>query len=339
MFDDFHPDPYLGRPGGTWALDVPDVVPFLWGNGREIAWARGEALMIVGGDGAGKSALALNLILRLAGLLREPLLGLEVLPRTRVAYLAQDRPRQAQRALRRMLGTVDRDPLDESLMVIDWPLPTLDENPELLAEIAGSNKADVVIVDSLKDVVREPSSEESGAAVKRAYSTAIAEGVDVCLLHHDRKASSDSRRRLLRLSDVYGSRWMVAGCGSVLALNGTSGDPVVELRQLKQVVEEVGPLRMGFDFETGLVHTFDGGDLLGMVNGSKRGLTANDAARLLYETEKPTAAERERARRKLNTLVGRGLVVALDGETATDPKVYCSVVNTLTEPLTQGVFS
>ncbi|CAN5874013.1 hypothetical protein BH23ACT5_BH23ACT5_09920 [soil metagenome] len=319
------PDPRLGVPGGTWALDVPDRVPAVWGHGNEVAWSRLEPALIVGADGTGKTVVAFNIAVRLAGLVTEPLLGLPVLPRKRVLYLAQDRPRQAQRALRRMLGTMDRDPLNDALTVIDWPIDTVERNPEVLVELATANDADTVIVDSLKDITEELSSEATGASLKRAFALCVTESVDVLGLHHDRKAQ-DSKRRLLKLSDVYGSRLITAGCGSVLALNGVSGDPVIELRHLKQVVEEVGPMSISFNFDTGEVSAVEGTDLLAIVNAARGGITANDAARLLYQTDKPTRAEKERARRKLDSLLKRQLVVALKGSERNEPDRFCGVV-------------
>jgi replicative DNA helicase len=300
-------DPLAGKPGGSWILDRPQTVNAIWGHGDEVAWAQGEAMMIVGSDGTGKTVLAHNLILRMIGLDSSLLLGLPVLPRKRVLYLAQDRPMQAARAFRRLVGLMDRADLDAALKVVDWPLGPLDNDPRLLLEVAERNEADTVMVDSLKDVVNEPSSERSGQAIKQAYQIAIAGGVETAILHHDRKQAQDSRpRRLLKLADVYGSRLAVAGCGSVIALNGTSGDPVIELRHLKQPAGEVGPLKVVFNFETGELNLYQGGDLLQILAAAKDGLTVQDAARILYETSTPSNSERERARRKLKTLVTRG---------------------------------
>lgn len=329
---------FAAVPGGTWVLDTPEAVPTLWGLGNEIAWAAGETLMIAGADGTGKTVLAHNLILRLTGLIDTPLLGLAVEQRKRVLYLAQDRPRQAQRAFRRMIGKIDEDALNESLVVIEDPLPTFEDNPEILAQLAQANECDTVIVDSLKDMAIELSSEPTGQAVRRAYQLALGEGVEVCLLHHNRKPGQSQSKRALSLADVYGSRWMVAGCGSVIALNGSSGDPIVDLRHLKQVIEEVGPLPIRFDFQDGYVEVHEGGDLLSIVLAAPKGLTVRDAARTLYETDKPNRSDVERARRKLESLSGKGHINRIDGEKKTDPKRYInplSVGNSFTDSFTQ----
>jgi replicative DNA helicase len=321
----FHDDPTKGWPGGQWILSASDRVESLWGTEREVAWPKGEAFIIVGGDGSGKTALAGNLLMRQAGIITDPLLGMQVEPRERVLYLAQDRPEQARRSLKRLIGGVDRGPLDERLSVIDWPIGLIDEQPEMIAQLALEHGADTVYVDSLKDVVVEPSGETSGLAVKRAYSEAISKGVEVCLLHHDRKAGQDSRRKILKLSDVYGSRFITAGAGSVLALNGGSGDPVIDLRQLKQPDEEVGPHQVRFNFNTGEMELSHGTDIVGLVTGSPKGLPALDVARIIYETDKPTRSDKERARRKLQSLVDKGLIAVRKGVERNEPDHYTPV--------------
>jgi hypothetical protein len=108
--------PPAGVPGGTWALAAPTEIPALWGAGDEVAWAEGEAFAVVAQDGAGKTVLQHNLILRQLGVIAGPLLGLPVAPRRRVLYLAQDRPRQAARALRRMVRPEHMAALDAGLV-------------------------------------------------------------------------------------------------------------------------------------------------------------------------------------------------------------------------------
>lgn len=322
-------DPTQGHPGGEWILSAPDRAVSLWGSGREVAWPKGEAFIIVGGDGSGKTTLAGNLIMRQAGIVRTPLLGMTVLPRGRILYLAQDRPEQARRSLKRLVGHMDQETLDQALAVIDWPVQLIEDNPGLLAELASEHGADTLYIDSLKDVVSEPSGEVSGLAIKRAYAEAIAAGIEVCLLHHDRKAAGDSKRKVLKLSDVYGSRFITAGAGSVIALNGGSGDPIIDLRHLKQPDEEVGPLRVLLDFNTGEMSISEGTDLYAVLVSTPDGLSANDAARLLYETDKPTRREKERARRKLKALVGKGYAEVRPGVEKNEPDHFVAIVATV----------
>ncbi len=315
-------DPTCGYPGGEWILSAPDRVESLWGTGREVAWPKDEPLVIVGPDGSAKTTILGNLIKRQAGVTTEPLLGMTVLPRTKILLVAQDRPEQARRSLKRQVNDADRETLNEALAIIDWPIGLIDKNPSLIAELAAEHGADTVYIDSLKDVVLAPSSEESGLAFKRALFEVIAAGVQICVTHHDRKAGPDSERRILKLSDVYGSRFITAGAGSVIALNGGSGDPIIDLRHLKQPDEEVGPHRVLLDFETGELSLSQETDLLEVIQRNTEGLTVIDAAQLLYETDSPSRKEKERARRKLNTLVGRGSVTVRKGTERNEPDHY-----------------
>ena len=54
-----------------------DVVP-LWGQGDEILWSKGEALIVCGPTGIGKGTLTQQLMLHRLGLRLGPLLGLPV---------------------------------------------------------------------------------------------------------------------------------------------------------------------------------------------------------------------------------------------------------------------
>lgn len=320
-------EPWRGHPGGEWILSASDRVESLWGTGREVAWPKGEAFGLVGPDGSGKTILAGNLIMRQTGIINEPLLGMTVLPRTRILYLAQDRPEQVRRSLKRLVGDADRETLNAALAIIDWPIGLIDDHPSLIAELAAEHGADTVYIDSLKDVVLAPSSEESGLAFKRAYSEAIAAGVEVCFLHHDRKAGQDSKRRILKLSDVYGSRFITAGAGSVIALNGGSGDPIIDLRHLKQPDEEVGPHRVLFDFETGELSLSKEINIVDAIRNSPEGITANDAARILYDTDNPTRSDKERARRKLNSHVDKQRLAVRKGTETNEPNHYVIAVD------------
>ena len=331
--DDGPRNPLTGHPGDQWILDKPADVEALWGSDEAVAWAKGEALLIAGGDGSGKSLLAHNLIARLIGVTRDPLLGMSVPERQRVVYFAQDRPRQARRSLKRFFGEVDRDELAERLVVIDRTVPLIDTYPEMFRDAGVIHDADVVIVDSLKDIASKLSDEEVGSAIKRAYQMALEEDIEVVLLHHDRKASSaDRKKRILGLDDIYGSRFIRAGCGSVLALNGGSGDPIVELRQVKTPVGvEVGPLQVSIDFETGGMSEVAGTDLLAVLKAHQRhGLTAGDAAKALFVTNKPNRTEVEKARRRLDKLAESGLATKAPGDPG-KPVHYLPSMTALTD--------
>ena len=106
---------------------------------------------------------------------------------------------------------------------------------------------------------------------------------------------------------MYGSAWLSAGHGSVVALWGRPGDPIVELSHLKQPEEEVGPFRVLIDHELGMVERHDGGDLLAILRTARTGLTARDAACVLFSTARPSGPQVEKARRKLERLVRSNL--------------------------------
>ena len=58
-------------------------------------------------------------------------------------------------------------------------------------------------------------------------------------------------------------------------------------------------------------------DLVGMAKAKGR-LSALDAAGAMFDTEKPTPAERQKARRKLDALARKGLLTVIDeGDKAT----------------------
>ncbi|MDT1837607.1 AAA family ATPase, partial [Acinetobacter baumannii] len=90
----------------------------VWGRGENVLWAEGEALMIYGGSGVGKTTIAGQLIRALI-LADGDVLGLPVTPAAgRVLYLAMDRPSQAARSLSRQFHAgAHRPALSERLTV------------------------------------------------------------------------------------------------------------------------------------------------------------------------------------------------------------------------------
>ncbi|MGY1641051.1 AAA family ATPase [Geodermatophilus sp. SYSU D00703] len=138
--------------GGTVILDAPDTVPAVWGDGDDVLWARGEALMLVGGPGVGKTTVAGQLVRGRLGLAAD-VLGLPVRPgRRRVLYLAMDRPQQIARGLRRLFTAEERHQLDERLSVWVGPPPAdLAQSTDTLLDLARAANADTVVIDSLKD--------------------------------------------------------------------------------------------------------------------------------------------------------------------------------------------
>lgn len=300
--------------GGNFILDTPATPESLWGAGQEVLFSEGEALIIAGPQGLGKTTLAQQLALGRCGFPdHNELLGYPITPGTqRVLYLAMDRPRQAARSFRRMVTEDQRQYLNELLMVWPGPPPAdLAKFPGLLLELCHQAQADTVIVDSLKDAALGLTDDEVGAGYNRARQIAVADGVQVIELHHNRKAHA-AMKATLTIDDLYGSVWLPSGAGSVVLLAGAAGDPIVSLHHLKQPAEPVGPLRIIHDHQLGRSMVWHAMDLLQTAKASLYGLTAKAAASALFETEKPGDNELEKARRKLEALTKQGHLRRVD---------------------------
>lgn len=306
--------------GWSFVMTEPESVPAVWGHDDHVLWAAGEGLMLVGPEGVGKTTLAQQIVLARIGVRRGRLLDLPVAEtKTRVLYIAADRPRQTARSLRRMLRPDDEPIVRERLIVWRGPLTfDLTDDPRLLAGMARHFEADTVVIDSLKDVALDLAKDDVGSRVNLALQELIAAGVEVLVLHHQRKAQAENKRPA-KLADVYGSRWLTAGMGSVVCLWGDAGDPVVDLLHLKQPVEEIGPLKILHDHPHGTTTIHEGVSLEQLLaQAGIGGSTAQDAARAIYEAAKPKPADVERVRRRLEKLVEKGRAEkrpALDGTT------------------------
>lgn len=295
-----------GLPGGDAILDLPDEVPAILGEGSEVLWAEGEPCMIAAPAGVGKTTVAQQVALGLVGL-RTELLGYPFhgAPR-RVLYLAMDRPRQIRRSFRRMVTEADRVTLNEYLTIREGPPPAdLASDPTLLVQLARWHNASVIVVDSLKDAAVKLTDDETGGKVNRAIQYAIAEGIDVLVLHHQRKGQNGEKPK--KLEDVYGSTWITAGMGSVILLWGAAGDPIVELVHLKQPAEVVGPLKLEHDQTRGTTTVHHGFDVLRFLNLNPKGVTSKQTAVAMTEKSTPNDNDLRKARRKLEAAVARGV--------------------------------
>lgn len=311
---DRDPDPKDDSParfkdGAAFILDAPETLPNIWGRGEESLWAEGEALMLCGPPGVGKTTLTGQLVRGLIGL-QDKVLGLPVRrSEARVLYLAMDRPAQIARGLRRAFREDERAVLFDRLRFWEGPPPgDVAKHPTVLLSLAQLAEADIIIIDSVKDAAVGLSEDEVAAAYNRARQNCLANGVQVLELHHMVKRGGGGGKPT-ELADVYGSAWLTAGAGSVVLLWGAAGDPIVAMTHLKQPAAEVGPWRLAHDHDTGTTTIFHEVDILSVVaSGGDSGVTPADVARLLFEAETPTDAEKEKARRQLNALARKRLV-------------------------------
>jgi replicative DNA helicase len=300
--------------GLAFALGAMGDSQAIWGRGDEILWSSGEPTLIVGPDGVGKTTLLHNLILGSLEV-RADVLGFPVAPADRgILYVAADRPKQAARALWRLVRDHDERTharLKEGLLVWLGPPPfNLAKEPDRLAAWAQAVGASIVVLDSLGFVASDLSKDETGSGIAAAFATCSGLGVEVLVTTHGRKAQADNRKPR-ELSDVYGSRWITSACGSVVSIWGKAGDPILELRHLKQPLGEVGPLMVELDRDRGELSVVSGSDLLGALRASPNGLTALEAGRLM-DAATPKAAEMK-ARRRLEQYVARDLAYRQPG--------------------------
>lgn len=215
--------------------------------------------------------------------------------------------------------------LDDRLVFWEGPPPhDLAKHPEVLWQMADEAGADTVIVDSLKDAAVGLSEDEVGAGLNRAIQHAIAEGVEVAALHHQRKGQGGARPKTLE--DVYGSTWITAGAGSVILLWGVAGDLIVDLEHLKQPAASVGPFKIEHDHDSGTSSVHRGFDTLRYLRMQHTGATALEVSRIMFEKLDPSDNQQRKARRNLDRLCKTGLArrdePAAGGDGGTKPARY-----------------
>lgn len=217
----------------------------IWGSGSKVPWAQNQGLMLFGSDGTGKSSLIQQIVLARAGLRDPNVLGMPVTSDERVTvYLALDRPAQIQDSILRMVDLNDplaRDLLKRRLVFWQGAVPfQCDHDPKLFAQWAmslGGDNVGLVVVDSVKDMISNPSDNDAGIAFNDTMQHMIAAGVEFGCCHHNRKAQAQNTKPR-NLSDVYGSRFLYAGMGSVL--NIWADDVADSLRELTQLKAPFG---------------------------------------------------------------------------------------------------
>jgi hypothetical protein len=291
--------------GGSFIYDLPAEVPCVWGDGKRVVWAQGEALTLTGPTGVGKTTVA-GQVLR-GRIIGGDVLGMKVKPtESKVLYLAMDRPQQIARALARVLSSVSEEVLEERFVV--WkgpPMRDLALHPETLLEMAHEAGADTVFLD------------EVGAGYNRARQLCLASSIEVAELHHTVKSGADGKAPD-GLEHVYGSAWITAGSGSVVSLFGKAGDPVVRWRHLKQPVEEVGPWDIEHDHEAGTTSIVGDVDVVDVARrAGDTGVTARAVAIRMFDTARPSKAEVAKARRRLEAKARAGVLLETPGDAAT----------------------
>jgi hypothetical protein len=315
---DTEPNPWGILPGDRFILDQPKNIPAIWGTGNRVLWAEGEGFMIAGTQGLGKTGIAGQLVRELLGLGTGTLFGLPVCGSGEVIlYLAMDRPRQIARSMGRQFDAEEREALHNSLIIRPGPPPAdLAKQPDLLVRMAADLGARIVFIDSLKDAALGLSDDEVGASYNRARQLLLADGRELCDLHHTVKRNQAGGPPS-GIADIYGSTWLTSGCGSVVLLTGDPGDPIIRLRHVKQPADEVGPFTLLADPRTGMFTVQAETDLVALADrgdgDQAEGVTARQAAAILFDTDKPGTAQVEKARRKLDELVDLGQLFRRDG--------------------------
>jgi hypothetical protein len=306
--------------GAEFVLDQPPSPEAVWGAGERVLWAADEALLIAGTDGVGKTTLAQQVALGRVGVGDGEVLGFRVQgSEGSLVYLALDRPAQIARSLGRMVTEDDRALLKERLAVWRGPLPA---NPEAgafaladwLRDTYGSDVT-TVIVDSYKDVLPGISEDRGGAALNSAMQEVLARGVQWLGLHHNRKLSDEDRRkkRDYTLADIYGSRWLTAGTGSVLFLVGDAGDPVVEVHHIKQPSARVETMLVAHDRASGRsTRAVSVETVFGFLDQrGATGATVPEISLALHNASTDTV--NKRTRKELRRLLSEGLVAEQPG--------------------------
>jgi replicative DNA helicase len=244
-------------PGGDFLLDDDKDLPGIWGPPGSLLWASGESLMVYGPPGVYKSTLVQWLVLARIGLVVDEVLGHKVVDNGgRVLYLAMDRPTQVRRSLRRMVRADQRDLLNQRLTVHRGPLPvnlTTERHQRWLAEVCMEGGYTTVVLDSLKDVAPRLHEDEPASGYNLARQETLASGIELIEIHHNRKSGKDGRNADT-LDDVYGSRHITSGAGSVLGLFGeVDKHGYVVLRQLKALENFAKKLWVTMESTTGVL--------------------------------------------------------------------------------------
>lgn len=301
--------------GKTWLTSGPDRAQPLWGTETSMLAALDQPTTVAGPQGAGKSVFGQRIALGWLGLV-DDVLGMPVHHGAgNILYLASDRPDQARLSMRRMVTDDQLDVLEERMRVWKGPPPEdVAKQPLMLRELARVADAQLLIIDSVKDVALKLSSDEVGAAYNTALQHAVAADVQVLALHHPRKLAGDTRDQPVRtLDDLYGATWITAGNGSVIYLQPGALDGYT-LTQLKSPVGDKLSIDYEHVTETGDVRRATTPTLVTVLEqAGDEGLSAVHAARCIYRVDQPEEHQRKKIARALNELVEEGVAEVVSG--------------------------
>lgn len=234
----------------------------LWGVGQQALMAPGQGSMVFGTDGAGKSTIMQQFTLARTGLGDDEVLGFPVVQSDQpILYLALDRPEQIRRSIARMVDLTDpavRDRLKRKVIVWRGALPFhCDLDPKAFADWVmqiGGDDLGLVVADSVKDMVSSCTEDSAGMGFNDTVQHITTRGVEFACCHHNRKPNATNARPR-KLADVYGSRWLTAGLGSVLNI-WKLDDQRRELTQLKTPYgSPVDPVEYTDDYMRGVSQT------------------------------------------------------------------------------------
>lgn len=300
-------------PAGSFLFSGDaDDLRMIWGPDGTPLWAHGESLMIVGPPGKGKSTLAQRLTFARIGLGAGALEYPVVDDGGRVLYLAMDRPNQVKRSMIRMVQPDDLATLNERMIVWRGPLPvdiTLEANRDWLADAADEEGVTTIVVDSLKDIVTRASDEEKSGGYNMARQECLARGIEWVEIHHNRKSGTDNKKPR-HLDDVYGSRMLTAGAGSVVSLWAPDESLDLEFTQLKSLAETHRPLKLKLDGPAG---DFDVSESEAWMDtlmlAGPEGLSVTEVVVAFYGSEY-TPAQYETLKKKLQRRADNGALEA-----------------------------
>jgi replicative DNA helicase len=242
-------------------FDVPDEKPeVIWGNGDDILWSNGEPLIIAGPTGAGKTSIAGQLIAGLLGIDNfGELFGFTITQQIghgeKLLYLALDRPKQARRALARQLGSQAAKVQTDDRLHIGRGAFDFKAFTETLIESFVTQGVKVIVIDSLKDILLNPTDDTAAGEWNRVQQSLTAAGIELLILHHNRKQTRTPQgTKLTRdINDIYGSSKIVWGVGSVVSIEPVNDDDNerIRVRHLKPVINVVKTFEARHDHHAG----------------------------------------------------------------------------------------